>query len=49
MMRRRDFLKLLGMAGASSGLYGLGLQQLFAADNAAGAPKRLLVISHCHG
>lgn len=49
MMRRRDFLKLLGVTGVSSGLYGLGLQNLFALESPDGAPKRLLVISHCHG
>ena len=49
MMHRRDFLKLLGLTGATTGLYGLGLQHLFAAENLGGAPKRLLLISHCHG
>ena len=45
-MKRRDLLKSAGALGASLGL--LGRSTLAGADT-TDAPKRLLVISHCHG
>ena len=46
MIRRRDLLKGTGALGLSLGL--LGHNRLARADTTE-APKRLLVISHCHG
>ena len=46
-MDRRKFLTGLSTAGVALGLSSLGFRRAFA-DNAE-APKRLIVISHCHG
>ncbi len=50
-MKRRTFLKHLGAMGAVSGVSGLGLQRAFAQAGAPEnvAPRRLLLIGHCHG
>jgi hypothetical protein len=48
-MRRRTFLELLGLSGVGAGLSGIGARGLFAQDAMMGPPKRLIVISHCHG
>ena len=47
MMRRRDFLAGLGLGGAGLGVGGLWMPG--ARASATPAPKRLLIISHCHG
>ncbi len=44
-MKRRDFLKVLGGASAFTLCPGLGFNALANTE----APKRLLVLSHCHG
>ena len=44
-MKRRDFLKVLGGASAFTLCPGMGLNALANTE----APKRLLVLSHCHG
>ena len=49
MMHRRRFLETLGLAGVTAGLSGVGLQRAVAQEMNAPAPKRLIVISHCHG
>ena len=46
MMDRRTFLQRLGIAGAG---LGVGLRGPSAYAQSAETPKRLLVISHCHG
>jgi hypothetical protein len=47
MIERRRFLQTLGLAGLATGLPTLGLRSALAAES--GAPKRLLLLSHCHG
>ena len=49
MMNRRRFLTRLGLAGVATGLSGLELGKALAATAPQGAPKRLIIISHCHG
>ncbi len=49
MIDRRRFLQRMGAAGLATGLSGLGLQNLFAQQAEGEAPKRLIIISHCHG
>jgi hypothetical protein len=49
MIRRRAFLQRLGLAGLATGLSPLALSRALAADGIAGAPKRVIFISHCHG
>ena len=44
-MKRRDFLKILGGASAFTMCPGLGFNALANSQ----APKRLVVLSHCHG
>ncbi|MBT6491085.1 MAG: DUF1552 domain-containing protein, partial [Deltaproteobacteria bacterium] len=44
-MKRRDFLKVLGGASAFTLCPGLGFNALANSE----APKRLLLLSHCHG
>ena len=46
MITRRNFLKALG---ASSAFAGSGLWSPFRAQAQSMAPKRLIVVSHCHG
>ncbi len=48
-MKRRRFLQGLGLAGVASGLSGLGLRSALATTAEGEAPRRLIVISHCHG
>jgi len=50
-MKRRSFLKHLGALGVLSGIPGFGLGRAFGqVSGVAGeAPRRLLVIGHCHG
>jgi len=48
-MRRRELLKALGLSGAGLGLGTLGLRSPLARAQEAEAPRRLLVLSHCHG
>ena len=49
MIKRRDFLKTLGLGSAVGGLTGpLGLSQAFGLES-DGAPKRLIILSSCHG
>ena len=48
-MNRRDFMRILGVSGAFAGVSTSHLARLLAAAPAQGAPKRLIVISHCHG
>ncbi len=47
-MDRRRFLQGLGLAGAATGLSSLGLRMSMA-EPGEGPPKRLIIISHCHG
>ena len=47
MIRRRRFLQGLGVAGLAAGIPGFGMRNVLAAEGEA--PKRLIVISHCHG
>jgi hypothetical protein len=49
MMKRRSFLQLLGMTGAMAGLGIAGAQRALADAGRVGAPRRLVVIGHCHG
>jgi len=49
MMHRRHFLETLGLAGLATGMSGFGLGRAFAQSGEGAAPKRLIVISHCHG
>jgi len=50
MMHRRRFLQGLGLAGMATGLSGgLGLRATRAQAEDGVAPKRLIVLSHCHG
>jgi hypothetical protein len=49
MMHRRRFLQTLGLAGMATGLSKMGLSRALAQGMNAEAPKRLIVISHCHG
>ena len=47
-MDRRNFMKRLGLgAGAIGGMSVLGIPSLMAAEGQA--PKRLIILSHCHG
>ena len=46
-MKRRHFLNALGIAGLSAGLSPWEIAQ--AMNRASGSPRRLLIISHCHG
>ena len=48
-MNRRQFLTAVGAAGAASSFNGLGLKSAFAAQKEGEAPKRLIIVSHCHG
>ena len=48
-MNRRKFLTAVGAAGAASSFSGLGLKNAFAAPTEGEAPKRLIIVSHCHG
>ena len=48
-MNRRDLLKGLGLSGLGLSLGGLGLRNPLAFASEGEAPKRLIVISHCHG
>ena len=48
-MNRRDFMRLLGLSGAFAGVSTSQLARVLAAAPSQGAPKRLVVISHCHG
>ena len=50
-MKRRTFLKHLGAIGALGATSGLSLERAFAQASAQDglAPKRLIVIGHCHG
>ena len=48
-MHRRHFLEALGLAGLATGVSGFGLGRAFAQPAMGAAPKRLIVISHCHG
>ena len=45
-MRRREFLKVLGGLGALGVVPGLGTSSALAEGD---APKRFLLLSHCHG
>lgn len=45
MMHRRHFLETLGVVGLSA----LGLGRALAQPDAGAAPKRLILVSHCHG
>jgi hypothetical protein len=47
-MNRRAFLRSLGLTGAGVGLGAIGVRSPLARASSE-APKRLLVISHCHG
>ena len=47
MIRRRRFLQGLGVAGLAAGIPDFGMRNVLAAEGEA--PKRLIVISHCHG
>lgn len=48
-MNRRNFLKGLGLSSAGVGLGAVGLRSPLASAGETEAPRRLLVISHCHG
>lgn len=49
-MNRRDFMRLLGLSGAYAGVSTSYLGRVLAERAAvATPPKRLIVISHCHG
>ncbi len=48
-MNRRHFLQRLGLASAGMGLGTLGMRSPLAAAGETDAPKRLLIVSHCHG
>ena len=49
MISRRDLLTQLGALSAYVGIGGLAARSLLAHADQENAPKRLLVISHCHG
>ena len=49
MIRRRDFLARIGLAGLATGLSPLAMSRAFADIGPGGAPKRVIFISHCHG
>ena len=48
-MHRRRFLETLGLAGVATGMTGWGLGRALAQPSMGEAPKRLIIISHCHG
>ena len=48
-MDRRRFLSRLGLATVATGLSGLPLGRALGATTDSEAPKRLIIISHCHG
>lgn len=48
-MNRRDLLRALGLSSAGVGLGAIGVRSPLAKAGEFEAPKRLLVISHCHG
>ena len=49
MMNRRTLLKGIGMAGVAGGLGRYGFRSHQAQAEEGEAPKRLIIISHCHG
>ncbi|MEE2757937.1 MAG: DUF1552 domain-containing protein [Myxococcota bacterium] len=49
MIHRRTFLERMGLLGLGFGLGRQGLSKALAQSNTNAPPKRLVVISHCHG
>ena len=48
-MQRRDFLKGVAVAGTALSLPQLAMRRVIADTRPGAAPRRLLILSHCHG
>ena len=48
-MRRRDFLRALGITGAGVGLGAWNIGSALAAEESEAPIRRLIILSHCHG